>query len=240
MTRVARSKSAFTLLEVLVVLAVIGILIALLLPAHRGSRTAARRSQCKNNLQQIMLALHQYEEVYDAFPPAFTVDARGRPLHSWRTLILPYLDQRALYHQIDLAQPWDSSANAEVGKQAPLVYQCPHLDAATNLSTYFAIAAPNGCFAGGQGRKVAEITDGISNTLMLIEAPSDRAVPWMAPFDADQQLVLGVSPDSRLSHDNGVHAARVDGSVVFVPAEMPAAERLAQISIAGNDSGERP
>jgi prepilin-type N-terminal cleavage/methylation domain-containing protein len=87
----------FTLIELLVVLAIIALLIALLLPATRSARGAAHRAQCVNNLRQIILALRNYELTHKAFPPAYTVDADGRPLHSWRTLILPYIEQEALY-----------------------------------------------------------------------------------------------------------------------------------------------
>ena len=69
--------------------------------------------QCANNLKQIALALRNYESVYHALPPAYTVDAEGKPLHSWRTLILPYLEQQALYDKIDLSKPWDDPANKE-------------------------------------------------------------------------------------------------------------------------------
>jgi hypothetical protein len=68
------------------------VLICLLLPAVRSARGPARRAQCGNNLKQIALALLTYETVYHALPPAYTVDADGKPLHSWRTLILPYLE----------------------------------------------------------------------------------------------------------------------------------------------------
>ncbi len=99
------------------VLAVVGIgvvLVALMLPAvRRCAGEAARRSQCKNNLKQIALALHNYEAHYHALPPAYTVDGDGKPLHSWRTLILPYVDQQSLYSRIDLSKPWDDPANAE-------------------------------------------------------------------------------------------------------------------------------
>ena len=66
-----------------------------------------------NNLKQIALALLNYEQAHHALPPAYTVDAQGRPLHSWRTLILPYLDQESLYQTIDLSKPWNDPANAK-------------------------------------------------------------------------------------------------------------------------------
>ncbi len=72
-------------------IATIGILIALLLPAVQAAREAARRSACSNNLRQIGVALHNYSDTYGCFPPAFTVDQQGQPMHSWRALILPYL-----------------------------------------------------------------------------------------------------------------------------------------------------
>src|SRR5262249_20258199 len=79
------------LIEVLVVFGIIAILIFLFLPAVRSSGPAVLRVQCTNNLKQIALALYNYEQEHKALPPAYTVDANGRPLHSWRTLILPYL-----------------------------------------------------------------------------------------------------------------------------------------------------
>jgi type II secretory pathway pseudopilin PulG len=115
----------------LTVLAILAVVVAMLLPSVRRARPAARRSQCKNNLKQIGLALYNYEADYHAFPPAYTVDADGKPLHSWRTLILPYLDQQPLYARIDLSKPWDDPANARRSKPrcwsivAPLIRDQP-------------------------------------------------------------------------------------------------------------------
>src|SRR5262245_60216991 len=85
----------FTLVELLVVLFVIAIIVGLLLPARRGSSGGGRRMYCSNNLKQIGLALHNYHDKYGALPPAYTVDEDGKPLHSWRTLILPFMEQQA-------------------------------------------------------------------------------------------------------------------------------------------------
>lgn len=112
MTRFLRKRKAFTLIELLVVIAIIAILVALLLPAVQQAREAARRTQCKNNLKNIGLALHNYHDVYDRFPstvwasntnnlntgcPGWAL-ARG---FSWRVSILPYIDQAPLFNLIE-------------------------------------------------------------------------------------------------------------------------------------------
>ena len=99
------TRSAFTLIELLVVIAIIGILIALLLPAVQQAREAARRTQCRNNLHQIGLALHNYESTHASFPFAYMV---GPDLNvsSWATMLLPQMDHAPLWNQ------WDSHVPA--------------------------------------------------------------------------------------------------------------------------------
>jgi len=100
---VARSsRRAFTLIELLVVIAIIAVLIALLLPAVQQAREAARRSQCKNNLKQIGLALHNYHDTYNTFPPGSVCGVHETT--PW-TSILPYAEQSNVYNQIDFNTP---------------------------------------------------------------------------------------------------------------------------------------
>jgi len=97
------SKRGFTLIELLVVIAIIAILIALLLPAVQQAREAARRSNCKNNLKQIGLALHNYHETFGIFPPGYIgtpTTSNGPNRLAWSTMILPFIDQANLYNQI--------------------------------------------------------------------------------------------------------------------------------------------
>ncbi|QDT42394.1 Type II secretion system protein G precursor [Gimesia alba] len=97
------SQRGFTLIELLVVIAIIAILIALLLPAVQQAREAARRSNCKNNLKQIGLALHNYHETFSIFPPGYVgtgASAQNPNLIAWSTMILPFIDQANLYNQI--------------------------------------------------------------------------------------------------------------------------------------------
>jgi hypothetical protein len=223
------------LMTLLTVLAIGAVVIAMMLPAVRRGREPARRSQCKNNLKQIGLALHNYKDEYHAFPPAYTVDADGKPLHSWRTLILPYLDQQALYARIDLSKPWDDPANAEAFKTPVLVYCCPSNPGPSDHTTYLACVGEHACFRRTEPRPISEITDGLSNSLMVVEVPLDRAVPWMSPQDADEALLLSVGKGSKLAHAGGMDAALCDGSIRFLSAEMPAATRRALFSVARGD-----
>ncbi len=127
--RIGRRKHplGFTLVELLVVIAVIGTLIALLLPAVQAAREAARRMQCKNNLKQIGLAMHQFESSRRHFPPSASIRMIGaiNTNASWSIhgRILPFLEQGTLYDQVDLDVAWDNQSVLS-GMKVP-VYSCP-------------------------------------------------------------------------------------------------------------------
>jgi prepilin-type processing-associated H-X9-DG protein len=229
-------RRGLKLVEILAALGIIVILIALLLPASRSARPAARRAQCINNLKQIALALSNYEESHGALPPAYTVDAMGRPLHSWRTLILPYLELDPLYRTIDLSKPWNDPANAKALSTALSVFRCPEAAGPLNTTTYLAIVGPNCCLMPSRSRRLAEITDGTANTLMVIEAGEESAVPWMDPVDANGVVVMSLGPNSKLHHAGGTNAGFVDGSVRFLKSGTPSDVRRAWMSISGNDN----
>jgi prepilin-type N-terminal cleavage/methylation domain-containing protein len=101
-----RRSRGFTLIELLVVIAIIAILIALLLPAVQQAREAARRTQCRNNLKQIGLAMHNYHDVFNTFPPAYVAKIPGlqssneRSLYGWGSFILPYIDQAPAFNAL--------------------------------------------------------------------------------------------------------------------------------------------
>lgn len=237
--KTARRQRGLTLGEFVIatgiLMALVVVSAAFLLPVTRGVSPAARRSQCNNNLKQIALALHKYVDAHHALPPAYTVDANGKPLHSWRTLILPYLDQKALYDKIDLTKAWDDPVNADAFKSNVWAYRCPSADGPENHTTYLAVLTSQSCFRPTEPRPLSEITDGTENTLMLVEVDTEHAVPWMAPRDADEALFLALGPTSKHAHTGGMHAALVDGRVVFLNANTPSKVRSALISIAGGD-----
>lgn len=193
-----------------------GILVALLLPAVQAAREAARRAQCGNNLKQIGLALHNYHEVYKSFPPAYTVDEGGRPLHSWRTLILPFIEQAALYSQIDLNEPWDSPHNQAFHHTLVAQFQCP---SAGPGCAYTAIVGPGTVLSGSKPVAMRDIVDGTSNSIAVVETmPSGRS--WMEPVDLslDQMTFAPNWSKAEMSsgHPGGVQVLFADGSVRFL------------------------
>lgn len=225
------------------VLAGIGfVLLFSLLPTVGRGRPAARRMQCKNNLKQIGLALQNYYDDFQAFPPAYTVDANGKPLHSWRTLILPYIDQLPLYNSIDLTKPWDDPVNSEFRERNVPVYRCPSLpsrDCPTNHTTYLGSVAPNGFFRSTEPRLRSEITDDLAYTLVVVEVPIEHSVPWMSPQDADEALVLlSIGPNPKLVHTGGQHSLLGDGMVRFLPENLPMEFRRKLITINGGEHVE--
>ncbi|MCH7990236.1 MAG: DUF1559 domain-containing protein [Planctomycetes bacterium] len=107
-----------------VVIAVI-ILIALLLPDITGDGTPSRRGQCKNNLKQIGIAFYNYHDEYGSFPPAYIADENGNPMHSWRVLILPFMDQQELYDQYRFDEPWNGPHNSQLTEHVPELFWFP-------------------------------------------------------------------------------------------------------------------
>lgn len=128
-----QSRSAFTLIELLVVIAIIAILIALLLPAVQQAREAARRTQCRNNLKQIGIALHNYHDVFGQFPLSFVTDGDGTTNPTgggeWsvQARLLPHLEGTNAYNSVDLSQSYEDSDNLASGISALRIdtYLCP-------------------------------------------------------------------------------------------------------------------
>jgi type II secretory pathway pseudopilin PulG len=233
-----KRRSGFSWIEVLVVTVVVALLIALLWPATPNVASTPRRSICKNNLKQIGLALHNYVETYGALPPAYTVDANGKPLHSWRTLILPFVEQAPLYAKIDLSKPWDDPVNVEAAQAMPhSVYKCPSVDVPPGYTTYLAVTGPGSCFQPGQPRPFSEITDGQSNTLLVIEVSKPHAVHWMCPQDADVALILSLGKAAKeLPHTGGMHGLFGDGMVRFLSATLQVDVLRGLCTVSGNET----
>lgn len=216
--------------------AIFVLVVALLLPAHRGAREPARRNQCFNNLKQTSLSLLSYIERNGSLPPAYTEDAQDNRLHSWRTLILEYGEgNQQLIKQIDLSKPWDDPTNSEARETEMDLYTCPSAPFDYGQTTYFAVVGPESAFAAREGRKVEVIVDGTANTAWLVEGPHESAVHWMSPTDVNIDRVLAFGPDKPTGHPGGFVAAFVDGHVAFIDEDVDRDVLRAMLTAAGGD-----
>lgn len=208
----------FTLIELLVVIAIIAVLIALLLPAVQQAREAARRTQCRNNLKQIGLALHNYHDNFQSLPPGWIgvtsgqADVSGTNGWSCFARLLPQIDQGPLYNQIDFNVPVGSATNATVRTTALAAFRCPSdvgpdrwtipkvgtttpladVAAASYAGVFgkdevdecngLAPGAPcnsDGVFFLNSRIRFADVTDGLSNTLMVGERSTRASSGWL-------------------------------------------------------------
>ena len=244
-----RRVRGFTLVELLVVITIIGILIALLLPAVQAARESARLLQCQNNLKQLVLACHNYETARGGLPLLYSSSSQL----GWITQVLPYFEQENIYNQYNINLPWFDAGNAAVVAKRIPVLECPsgvppRIYTSTNSgfagqspnpmttftvasTDYFAISgassattvkAPSTIPAGyfyvypnaspktdlsgvfwsterkSACRQLAEVTDGLSNTMMISEM-SGR--PWL--YLANKQRVMAANFPSYVSTSSG-------------------------------------
>jgi hypothetical protein len=157
----------------------------LLLPTLYSARVGVPRSRCASALQHIALALLNYDAKYGALPPAYIVDKNGRPMHSWRVLILPFLGRDDLYKRYDFAEPWDGPNNRQLLATRPEVYACPHDEDIQSTwcsqTSYVAVVGQGAAWLGGKSRKLSELSP-LTSTILLVET-TGADVPWTAPRD---------------------------------------------------------
>ena len=167
------------------------VMVALLLPAVQSARQAARRVASLNNMRQFGIAMHVYADSYRALPAAYNTDANGKPLLSWRVHILPFVEQEALYRRFKLDEPWDSPHNKKLIPLMPPMYRSPLSVLPPGKTTYLGAATEKGVFVpptnrgktSPLGTKFRDITDGMSNTAMILEVPDKHGVTWTKPDD---------------------------------------------------------
>lgn len=207
----------------LTTVAVVGILVALLLPAVQAAREAARRNQSMNNLKQLMLSLFNYESVHKNFPAHASYSDDNKPLLSWRVHVLPYIEGgKALYDQFHLDEPWDSPHNKQLIPLMPAVFNSPNssLDPTQGKSNYVVPTGEGLAFDGSAtGMKIRQFTDGLSNTIAMLEVDDSVAPVWTQPQDiiydsTDPTAGVMVRPGNVFS------AAFSDGSVQAISLDI--------------------
>ncbi len=215
----------------------------LLSPPILAARQAAQRNTRMNKVKQIGLGMHNYHSARGTFPPRSTYSDNGKPLLSWRVQILPYLGQGKLYDQFHLDEPWDSKHNLALVAKMPGVYADPDSALrkinAQGKTTYVVPSGEGTVFAGPEGVSYKEITDGTSNTIMLVEVVPKRAVIWTKPEDWAVDLDhpwRGVRRDDR----DWFTTSFCDGSVRILSSSLSAEKLRALLTRAGGEVIEYP
>jgi hypothetical protein len=231
-----------------------GVAVALLLPAVQQAREAARRTQSKNNIKQLLLAVHNYHDVHNAFPTGTVPNAALKPEErlSWLTSILPYIDQAALYTTIDQKGSWNKGKNEALATTDLMTYLHPSVPKGEPGGTnYVGIAGLGvngptldakdkkaGMFAYDKPRSMRNIVDGTSNTLMISE--TKRTSPWaqggpgtirpltQQPYINGPDGIGGVAV-------GGANIGLADGSVRFISENIDPKVMEALTTIAGGE-----
>jgi hypothetical protein len=202
--------------------------------------------RCHNNLRTLALALLQYHDDYGSFPPAYIADENGKPMHSWRVLLLPYVDQRNLYRAYHFDEPWDGPNNRALAQEAnePRIYECPR-SSQNGETTYVAVMGPQTMWPGEKSTSLSDVKDGPSNTIMLVEV-HNSGIHWMEPRDMEMsQMSMTINstagPSISSDHMGGwAHVVFVDGDVRAIEnGTQPAAIRAA-LTIAGGEKAKLP
>jgi RNA polymerase sigma factor (sigma-70 family) len=192
---------------------------------------AANRAKSANNMKQLALAMHNYHDTNGRFPAAAIYSKDGKPVLSWRVALLPYLEQDNLFKQFRLDEPWDSEHNKKLLGIVPNVFAPPGIKTAKPFYTFYQVFAGKGTiFEGTEGAKIASITDGTSNTILIAEAGTP--VPWTKPDD------MPYADDKPLPKLGGIfggnfHIAMADGSVRYVRKKIN--EKVLRLAITKDD-----
>ena len=234
-----RHRYAFTLVELLVVISIIGILIGMLLPGVQAVREASRRTSCQSKLHNIGLAILNFESSHRAFPPGATFETQ----HSWGSVILPYLDQRPVFDTIEFEENWSAEVvNSEVAAMDLGIFSCPSsqklfpgktdycgisgswrnavgMQQSTLNGMLFPVVRPD-----QQEIRIASVTDGTSHTLMVsegVEVLEENNGFWACGLNCFTHEDGGINAVHRPAdeivsdHPSGAVGCSCDGSVRF-------------------------
>ncbi len=199
-----------------------------------------------HNLHNLGLALANYHAKHGCYPPAYVADALGRPLVSWRVLLLPYMEQRQLYDEWKKHrdEPWNGPHNIKLSQMVLAELHCPKDPGPVTDTSYVAIVGPGTIWPGTGKVKESQITDGKSNTILLVEV-ANSGINWMEPRDLDlKNRAPGVNPTSGLGvssmHPGCVCVLFADGRITTLDEHISDQDLQALLTIAGGEVIRRP
>ncbi len=245
------SSPQFVILAAFCFICFLGVL---LMSFGNAPRESSRRAGCRNKLHHIALALQFYNSENGCFPPAYIADTNGKPIHSWRVLILPFMEYDCLYKTYDLNEPWDGSKNKKLSDTELNNFICPSDPTVQTASgkwqtNYVAVVGADAAWAGEKPRKLTDLGNDPSHTIMLIEV-AGSGIAWSEPREFSPDT-LNVSDSKsppvalashRVGHSEfffiyddgaGVHVAMADGSVHFLRTDCLSPEDLRQVLAVG-------
>ena len=191
----------------------------LLTPASTSPGSMPKRVQCRHQLRQLGFALLNYEAVNGRLPPAFITDGNGKPMHSWRVLILPYIEQSELYRQYRFDEPWDGPNNSKLAEVNVDVFRCPCRNCKPGHASYSIVASPNGAMRPDYGCELKDVTDGMDKTGLIVE--SSRDVPWTKPETlAVDELFEALRPNGSQSEERHTNSPRRNFSVAYIDGRV--------------------
>jgi type II secretory pathway pseudopilin PulG len=232
----------FRLIHLMVAMGLASVALAVLVPMYRVARREMLQRQSQINLRQIAIALHNYHDVYGTFPPAYECDAAGTPVHSWRVLIAPFMEQLPLYQRYNFGEAWNGPNNSKLSTGTPIPFRSPFdTRSRPGETSYVAIVGPGTMWPGQKSQNINGITDGTSNTIMVVEL-LNSGIHWMEPRDIAARDFVTAWRDPkhkppRMSDWETSYAFVVlaDGHVIWLDREAAEEHLRALLSPAGGE-----
>jgi hypothetical protein len=160
------------------------------------------------------LAVANYESAKGHFPPAFVSGPDGKAWHSWRVLILPYIEGDAMFRQYRFEESWNGPNNSSLADRMPRIYAFHDTKFPTSTTNYVAVVGNETMWPGAEGRKRDDLTDGTANTILIVEN-NGLGIHWMEPRD----LAFGTM-NFRLDTPDGISSWYKDPAIVLVDGSV--------------------
>jgi len=241
------SRYQFSLRCLLSLVTCVSILIASCTYVVRQARDAGSRAVCNGHLMMIAIALRNYQSQWGVYPPAYISGENGKPLHSWRVLLLPHLGHWSLYNRYRFDEPWDSEHNSQLIASRPDVFGCPLDREGANraYTNYVLVTGPGTAYPSPSEFPIATEVASRWSALQVVEV-AGYSVLWTEPADlrVDQMdYTVGISSTSTgrnisSNHQGGAEVLWGNGVPTFLPSSVTPAELRALTSGSERDRDE--